>query len=152
MNTTKGSLHGTNIKTARIMEDVQIKLSALWVALMFIWQQGDVLRLYSGDFIVGEDIGDSLISQEMMWMVSAIWMTIPVVMLFLSLTLKYKANRWVNIIVAIFFVILNLVGLPSYPWGYDRFLIIVGLVFNVLIVWYAWKWLTSLAKTFFRHG
>jgi hypothetical protein len=130
----------TNIKTARILQDVQIKLSALWVAIMFIWQQGDVLRLYSGDFIVGEDIGDSLISQEMMWMVSAIWMTIPVVMLFLSLTLKYKANRWVNIIVAIFFVILNLVGLPSYPWGYDRFLIIVGLVFNVLIVWYAWKW------------
>ena len=140
MNTTKGSPNGTNIKTARIMEDVQIKLSALWVAIMFIWQQGDVLRLYSGDFIVGEDIGDSLISQEMMWMVSAIWMTIPVVMLFLSLTLKYKANRWVNIIVAIFFVILNLVGLPSYPWGYDKFLIIVALVFNVLIVWYAWKW------------
>ncbi|GAG63924.1 unnamed protein product, partial [marine sediment metagenome] len=28
----------TNKKTARILEDVQIKLSALWVALMFIWQ------------------------------------------------------------------------------------------------------------------
>ena len=140
MNTTKGSSNGTNIKTARIMEDVQIKLSALWVAIMFIWQQGDVLRLYSGDFIMGDDIGDSLISQEMMWLISAIWMTIPVVMLFLSLTLKYKVNRWANIIVAIFFVILNLVGLPSYPWGYDKFLIIVALVFNVLIVWYAWKW------------
>ncbi len=130
----------TNIKTARIMEDVQIKLSALWVALMFIWQQGDVLRLYSGDFIMGDDIGDTLISQEMLWLVSAIWMTIPVVMLFLSLTLKYKANRWANIIVGIFFIVLNLIGLPSYPWGYDKFLIIVGLVFNILIVWYAWKW------------
>lgn len=131
----------TNKKTARILEDVQIKLSALWVAIMFIWQQGDVLRLYSGDFKVGEDIGIKLISKDMMWFVSAIWMTIPVVMLFLSLTLKYKANRWANIIVAIIFVILNIIGLPSYPWGYDKFLIIVGLVFNVLIVWYAWKWL-----------
>jgi hypothetical protein len=123
------------------MEDVQIKLSALWVALMFIWQQGDVLRLYSGDFLPGgEDITSELISAEVMWLVSAIWMTIPVVMLFLSLTLNYKANRWSNIIVAIFFVVLNLIGLGSYPWGYDKFLIIVGLVFNVLIVWYAWKW------------
>ena len=141
MNTTKGSPNGTNIKTARIMEDVQIKLSALWVALMFIWQQGDVLRLYSGDFMPGgEDITSELISTEVMWLVSAIWMTIPVVMLFLSLTLKYKANRWSNIIVAIFFVVLNLIGLGSYPWGYDKFLIIVGFVFNILIVWYAWKW------------
>jgi hypothetical protein len=82
---------------------------------------------------------------EMMWFASAIWMTIPVVMLFLSLTLKYKANRWANIIIAMIFVILNIVGLPSYPWGYDKFLIIVGLVFNVLIIWCAWKWLNQEA-------
>ena len=130
----------TNKNTPRILEDVQIKLSALWVALTFIWQQGDALRLYSGDVIGGEVDTEAMMSPEMLWMVSAIWMTIPVVMLFLSLTLKYPVNRWANIIVGIFFVVLNLVGLPTYPWGYDKFLIIVGLVFNVLIVWYAWKW------------
>ena len=130
----------TNKNTARILEDVQIKLSALWVALTFIWQQGDALRLYSGDVIGGEVDTEAMMSPEMLWMVSAIWMTIPVVMLFLSLTLKYPVNRWANIIVGIFFVVLNLIGLPTYPWGYDKFLIIVGLVFNVLIVWYAWKW------------
>jgi hypothetical protein len=131
----------TNIGTTRILEDVQIKLSALWVALVFIWQQGDVLRLYSGDWKVGDAgrFGDAM-SPEMVWMLGAIWMTIPVVMLFLSLTLKYPVNRWANIILGIFFVILNLVGLSTYPWGYDKFLIIVGIVFNALIVWYAWKW------------
>ena len=130
----------TNKKTARIIEDVQIKLSALWVALTFIWQQGDALRLYSGDVIGGAVDTGAMMSPEMLWMVSAIWMTIPVVMLFLSLTLKYPVNRWANIIVGIFFVLINLIGLSAYPWGYDKFLIIVGLVFNVLIVWYAWKW------------
>jgi hypothetical protein len=35
MNTTKGSPFGTKKKTGRILEDVQIKLSALWVAAMF---------------------------------------------------------------------------------------------------------------------
>ena len=130
----------TNKNTARIIEDAQIKLSALWVALTFIWQQGDALRLYSGDVIGGEVDTGSMMSPEMLWMVGAIWMTIPVVMLFLSLTLKYPMNRWANIIVGIFFVVLNLIGLSTYPWGYDKFLIIVGIVFNVLIVWYAWKW------------
>jgi hypothetical protein len=31
--------------------------------------------------------------------------------------------------------------LPTYPSAYDKFLIIVGLVFNVLTVWYAWQWI-----------
>jgi hypothetical protein len=32
------------------MEDVQIKLSALWAALMLTYLLGDVLRIFSGDF------------------------------------------------------------------------------------------------------
>ena len=32
------------------MEDVRIKLSALWVALMLTYLLGDVLRILSGDF------------------------------------------------------------------------------------------------------
>jgi hypothetical protein len=32
------------------MVDVRIILSPLWVAVMFLYQQGDALRLYSGDF------------------------------------------------------------------------------------------------------
>ncbi len=130
----------TNKKTARILEDVQIKLSTLWIALTFSFVYGDLLRLYSGDFIGGENYGGMQISQEMVWLIAAITMMIPFVMAFLSLTLKYKANRWVNIIVAIFFFCYNLIGLPTYPSAYDRFLLIVGLVFNVLIVWYAWRW------------
>jgi len=61
-------------------------------------------------------------------------------MVFLSLTLTYPLVRWVNIIVAIGLFILNLVGLPGYPGAYDKFLISVGLGFNILTVWYAWTW------------
>ena len=129
----------TDKTTARILEDVQIKLSALWVALMLTYQQGDVLRLYSGDFVVGDGMAGMPITQ-IMWLGMAILMVIPVVMVFLSLTLKYKANRRANIILAIFFFGFNLVGLPTYASAFDQFLIIVGLVLNVLTVWYAWRW------------
>ena len=120
------------------MEDVQIKLSALWVALMLTYLLGDVLRIFSGDFKAGE-IGGMKISQGM-WLGIAALMVIPVVMVFLSLTLNDPVNRWANIIVAIFFFVFNLIGLPTYPSAYDKFLIIVGLLFNVLTIWYAWKW------------
>ena len=120
------------------MEDVQIKLSALWIALMLTYLLGDVLRIFSGDFKAGE-IGGMQITQ-IQWLGIAILMVIPVVMVFLSLTLNDPVNRWANIIVAIFFFGFNLIGLPTYPSAYDKFLIIVGLVFNALTVWYAWKW------------
>lgn len=121
------------------MEDVKIILSALWVATMFLYQQGDVMRLYSGDFVPGGEIGGKPVTQ-VFWLVGAITMTIPVVMAFLSLTLPHNANRWANIIVAIFFFGYNLIGFANYHSAYDKFLIIVSFGFNVLTVWYAWKW------------
>jgi hypothetical protein len=120
------------------MDDVQIKLSALWVALMLTYLLGDVLRIFSGDFKPGE-IGGIRISQTM-YLGIAIMMAIPIVMVFLSLTLNNPANRWANIIVAMLFLVFNLIGLPTYPSAYDKFLIVLGLAFNALTVWYAWKW------------
>lgn len=121
------------------MVDLQIKLSALWVALMLTYLLGDVLRIFSGDFKAGQ-IGDIQITQKM-WLGIAMLMVIPIVMVVLSLVLPQPVNRWMNIIIAIFFFIFNLIGLPTYPSAYDKFLIVVGLVFNLLTVWYAWNWI-----------
>jgi len=79
---------------------------------------------------------------QAMYFGAAILMLIPIVMVVLSLTLKYPAIRWVTIGAAIIILVYNLVGLPTYPAAYDKFLIVVGLVFNVLTVWYAWRWVT----------
>jgi hypothetical protein len=124
-----------------MIEGIRIKLSALWTALMLTYLLGDVLRIFSGDFVAGEmgEIGGIQITQGM-YLGLAILLAIPIVMVFLSLTLPFKANRWANIILSIFFFVFNLIGLPTYPSIYDQFLIIVGLIFNLLTVWYAWKW------------
>jgi hypothetical protein len=93
------------------MEAVKIKLSGLWVALMLTYLLGDVLRIFSGDFNAGEISGMEI--TQVMYLGMAILMVIPVVMVFLSLALPYKANRWANIILAIFFFVFNLIGLPT---------------------------------------
>ena len=120
------------------MEDVRIKLSGLWVSLMLTYLLGDVIRIFAGDFEAGEMGGVQ--GNQLTWMAAALLMLIPIVMVTLSLTLKYPAIRWVTIIAAILLFVFNLIGLPGYPSAYDKFLIIVGLLFNVVIVWYAWKW------------
>lgn len=121
------------------MEDVQIILSGIWVALMLTYLLGDVLRIFSGDFKDGE-MASMKISHNM-WLGISILMVIPIIMIILSLILPYPVNRWVNIIVAVFFFVFNFIGLPTYPSFYDKFLIVVGLVFNLMTVWYAWQWI-----------
>ena len=77
---------------------------------------------------------------QWMWLGIAVLMVIPIIMVVLSLTLNYPMNRRANIIMAVFWLLFNLVGLPTYPSSYDRFLLIVSMGFNVLTIWNAWRW------------
>ena len=120
------------------MEDVQIILSGIWAALMLTNLWGDVLRMYAGDATPGEIEGKKMTPKVLIGI--AILMLIPIVMLVLSLALPYSVNRWLNIIFSAGLFVFNLAGLRGYPGAYDKFLIIVGLGFNVLTVWYAWNW------------
>lgn len=120
------------------MVDSRIILSGLWVTVMLTYLLGDVLRIFSGDFASAKITGGFEPTQGM-WLLIAVIMLLPIVMLVLNLTLSYPLIRWVNIIVAVFLVIFNLFGLP-YPGIYDNFLIFVSFVFNALTIWFAWKW------------
>ena len=120
------------------MEDVKIILSFLWVALMLIYLLGDVLRIFAGDFKPGEIEGKPLTHVMVLGM--AIIMVIPIIMILLTLTLDYSINRWVNIIIALGFLIFNLMSIRGYAI-YDKFLLIVSMGFNALTVWLAWNWI-----------
>lgn len=120
------------------MLDTRIILSGLWICTMLIYLLGDVLRLFSGDAKPGEMGGVQ--ATQAMCLIAAVLMLIPILMVFLSLVLNYPINRWANIIIAIFFLLFNLISLPTYPSAYDKFLLAVSLAFNGLTVWYAWKW------------
>ena len=125
------------------MEDVKIRLSALWVAGMLNGLMGGMLELFEPGLIeqvIAGEVGGMQITSEML-LFMAILMVIPSIMVFLSVTLKDKANRWANIIVGIVFFgfgLLELIEKITQPY----FIVsgIVGIVFSVLILWYAWKW------------
>ena len=119
------------------MDEVRIKLSALWVALMLIYLLGDVLRMYSGDIKPGEINGEPV--GQGTWLGMAIIMLVPIAMVVLSLILPYPASRWANIIIAVVVLIFNIISMP-YPSVFDNFLMVVSFAGNALIVWYAWNW------------
>ncbi len=122
------------------MIETPLKLSIIWVCVMLIYLLGDVFRIFSGDFQNGQMNGVPFNPSQAMWLLIAVLMVTPILMIFLSVSLSQSVNRWVNISVAAFFLLFNLVGLPTYPSLYDKFLLVVSLVFNSLTIWYAWSW------------
>ena len=121
------------------MLDTRIILSGLWAAVMLTFLWGDVLGSISGYTEPGK-IGESVYeSTHIIWVGIAALMLSPIVMIVLNLTLNHLVIRWANIIVAVFWIVFNLSALSGYP-GYNKFLLIVSIVFNVMTVWYAWNW------------
>jgi len=127
------------------MEDVKInvkiKLSALWVAVMLCYIYGDLFASYKPGFIEEVIAGEVPLGSQISLVGVAILMAIPAIMVFLSLILKSKANRWLNIILSIIYagIMLFSMFLPGV-WAYYIFLGIVEIVLHLLIVWYAWMW------------
>ena len=72
---------------------------------------------------------------------TAIMFEIPFLMIVLSWVLKYRANRWANIIAGTLFVVTQIsslfLGAPSPMYIFYTTIEIAGLS---LIVWNAWKW------------
>lgn len=117
--------------------DTRFVLSGLWIAVMLTYLWGDVLRIMAGDVEPGRIMG--MEATQLTWLAIAAIMLVPIVMVVLTLTVRYPAIRWTNIVVAGLVVIFNIAGLP-YKSAFDNFLIGVSFVFNGLTIWYAWKW------------
>ncbi len=73
-------------------------------------------------------------------MFTAVYVTIPSLMVFLSLVLKPQVNRWTNIVLAIVYAASIVFFCIGETWAYYIFLSILESVLLLIVVWYAWKW------------
>jgi len=136
-------------QTASMLEDrkvnVKAKLAFLWIALMFfyiyndlfsLWQPGHIAELVEGQ-LEGVQFTQTLLFG------AAMLMAFPSFMVLLSLTLKARVNRLVNIVVGILHILVLLgtqfVG-EEETWFYWRFYELLEALFLALIIWTAWKW------------
>ena len=139
----------TGKTTGRSKLDVRIILSALWAARMLSGLQGDSTRLHDPVALKELVAGTSAVPvTERLLLAMSMIFVVPILMSFLSLTLKNKANRRANLSIGIFFVAFDLVflGLTLFLWSfsaYETFWSVIYVVFTGLVVWYAWKWPTQ---------
>lgn len=125
--------------------NVKVKLALLWVAVMFFYIYNDLFSLFQPGHVaqlVEGQLEGVQFTQTLLFG-AAVLMAFPSFMILLSLTLKARANRLVNIIVGILqiFVLLGtqFVG-EGETWIYWRFYELLEALFLVLIIRTAWKW------------
>ena len=123
--------------------DMKVKLSTLWIFVVFNYLYCDVISLMDPEllkqFITG-NIGGIEVT-EVFLLGAAILMEISIAMVILSRVLKYRANRWANIIAgSIKTVVMILLFVGSSPPLYYIFFGVIEIACTSLIVWYAWKW------------
>jgi hypothetical protein len=123
------------------MVDTRILLAFIWVAVMLVFLLGDVLRIFSGDMDKGDMVKQLREFGQGVWLGIAVLMLTPILMILLTLVLDQPASRILNIVAAVAWFLFNGAGLPTYPSHYDRFLLVVSMVFNVITVYYAWNWM-----------
>ena len=136
-----------NLPSRSALEDlrmpVQAKLAAAWTSFMFLYIYVDYFTLYKPgvihDILVGS-VWEFDISQVFV-VVGLSLMAVPILMVFLSMTLPARANRLMNLIVAPIYVVVSAFNALGESWTY-YYTLTIGLevILLALIVRYAWTW------------
>ncbi len=145
MNTIDNGTQKGNGKKEAGKIPVQMMLSALWAALMFLYVYADLLSFYKPghlDEMLAGRMGPLPVTQSSLF-AGSVLMVIPALMIFLSLALKPGASRWANVILGALYTAVNIANLVGVSWAYYILFGVVEIALTLLIIGYAWRWRTT---------
>jgi hypothetical protein len=118
-------------------------LSTIWIFVVLNYLYCDVVSLMDAGLLkqyLDGNVGGMEMTQGFL-LGAAVLMEISIAMVLLSRVLKYKANRWANIIAGTITTVVQLLTLfagssAMYYWFFS----IIEIASTAAIVWLAWNW------------
>lgn len=124
--------------------DIKIRLSALWVAVMFVYAYVDIFNLMRADFLealLDGEIVNTPLAVNQGFLIFAVFYILPAsLMVYFSLTLSPRANRRANMIVAGIYVVTIALACIGEEWIYFLLGSAIEVVLFALIIRLAWRW------------
>lgn len=128
------------------LEDIKVtlklKLAALWASLMFLYIYVDYFHLYMPgslkDMLAGKVFVFDITQGFLLAALALV--TIPALMIFLSVALPAKVDRRANIVIAAMYIPFTLFNLAGEAWIHMLFGAVVEVGLLCLIIRYACKW------------
>jgi hypothetical protein len=142
----KKNVMGQDGKAGPVLEQLriptQLKLAGLWGAVMFMYIYVDIIGFFKPGTITDILVGKAWIYNiDQTWLLlSLMLMTLPVVMVCVSLMLQAKMNRYANIGLGAFHIMIAFGFASGEINAYYVFGTVVEVIILAMIIWTAWKW------------
>ena len=124
------------------MINLRIKLAGFWTTLMLLYIYCDIYSFhrtgYINEMIAGK-IGPFEVNQGLLAVFGAL-MIIPALMIPACLILKFKINKWLNVVVGGLYALVNIGNLIGETWVYYWIYGILELALTIFIIFVAAKW------------
>ena len=128
-----------------ILGDVQVgvrlKISALWIAMLFLFAYGDIFGFFAPghlEEITRGEISGIRITQAFLLAIS-VYVTVASLMVFLTLVLTPTVGRWANIVLPILYIVSILASAIGED-AYYLLLSVAEILLLITVLWYAWRW------------
>jgi len=124
--------------------DVKLVLSGLWITMLFVFAYVDIFGFYRADVLKaaldGQVAATGFTVDQTFLAYSLVYILLPALMVVLSLLLRPRVNRIVNIAVSLVYVVTVIGSAIGETWAYY----LIGSVIEVLVLAAiaraAWKW------------
>jgi Family of unknown function (DUF6326) len=123
--------------------DVKFMLCALWITMLFVFAYVDIFGFYRADVLDAALDGKVPVGfavNQLFLTLTLIYILLPTLMVVLSLQLRPRANRIVNITVSFCYAITILVSCVGEQWAYYLIGSLVEVILLIVIARTAWTW------------
>lgn len=122
--------------------NVKLKLAALWTSFMFLYIYVDYFHLYMPGSVMDILAGKMYVFDitPVALLIGLVSVSIPALMIFLSVALSAIVSRWANIIISVAYIPYTLFNLLGEAWIHMYFGAVVEVALLLLIIWHAWNW------------
>jgi len=124
--------------------DVKLMLCALWIAMLFVFAYVDIFASLRADVLKaaldGKVATTGFEVNQVFLTGSVIYILLPTLMVVLSLLLKPRVNRIINIVVSVLYIITIIVAAIGETWVYYFLGSFIEVILLVAIARTAWKW------------
>jgi len=124
--------------------DVKLVLSALWIAMLIVFAYVDIFGFFRADILEaaldGKVATMGVTIDQVFLVFTTVYILIPTLMVVLSLVLRPRVNRIVNIVVALVYAVSIIAACIGETWAYYFLGSAVEVVLLIAIVRTAWTW------------
>ncbi len=124
--------------------DVKLVLCALWITMLFVFAYVDIFASLRADVLKaaldGKVATTGFTVNQVFLTLTLIYISLPTLMVVLSLLLKPRVNRIINIVVSAFYIITIIGSAIGETWAYYFLGSFIEVILLAAIARTAWKW------------